>query len=169
MTSKMAESKMAASTLDCKMLEALNVAMCSTPTGSTRSPPGHSTPIAEETTTYHSLEGGWNKVVSKKKNKKTGRKSTPRASKDKPVVQQRTPSPPRADPVPITGPKQGSGGGGGGGRRRAGKEYPPHEKYDLDEVVTDKLENRGCNYVIIKAYRQQRPEEDINVFHLLHR
>ena len=113
-TSKMAESKMAASTLDCKMLEALNVAMCSTPTGSTRSPPGHSTPIAEETTTYHSLEGEWNKVVSKKKNKKTGRKSTPRASKDKPVVQQRTPSPPRADPVPITGPKQGSGGGGEG-------------------------------------------------------
>ena len=45
----------------------------------------------------------------------------------------------------------------------ASKEYSLHEKYDLDEVVPEKLENRDCQYVIIRAYRQQREEKSINV------
>ena len=46
---------------------------------------------------------------------------------------------------------------------RATKEYPLHKKYDLDDVLTDKLENRNCRYVIIRAYRQQWEKENINV------
>ena len=45
----------------------------------------------------------------------------------------------------------------------ATKEYPFHEKFDLDEVLTDKFENLDCQYVIIRAYRQHQPEEAINV------
>ena len=56
-TSKMAETKMAAPRPDTKMAgPALNVAMCTTLTGPPRTPPGHSTPIAEDTTAYHSLQ-----------------------------------------------------------------------------------------------------------------
>ena len=46
----MAESKMAAPTPDSKTADALNVAMCTTPIGPIRTPPGHNTPIAEDTT-----------------------------------------------------------------------------------------------------------------------
>ena len=43
----------------------------------------------------------------------------------------------------------------------ANKPYPLHEKYDLDDVVTTKV----CNFdgVIVKAYRQQRPDKTINL------
>ena len=41
-------------------------------------------------------------------------------------------------------------------------EWPLHEKYDLDEVVTDKLSD-GPQYIIIRAYRQQREGEEFNV------
>ena len=113
-------------------------------------PPGHGTSIAEETTTDHSPEGELMEVASKKK-KKTDRKSTPRASRDKPVVQQRTPSSPKKTQR-TQSPLQDISREG---RTHVGadKEYPLHKKYDLDEVVTDKLENRDCRYVIIRAYR----------------
>ena len=69
-TSKMAESKMAAPMPEIKMAEpALNVAVCTTPTGPPRTPSGHSTPYAEDITTDHSLQGEWKEVVSKKKTK----------------------------------------------------------------------------------------------------
>ena len=41
-------------------------------------------------------------------------------------------------------------------------EWPHHEKYDLDEVVTDKLPD-GPQYIIIRAYLQQREGEEFNV------
>ena len=163
-TSKMAESKMVAPTPDTKTAEpALNVAMCTTPTGPPRTPPGHSTPYAEDTTTDHSLQGEWKEVVSKKKKKKTSRKSPPPAKKEQPVIQQqpqRTPSPPKKKVQRIQSPLDLNREE----RREVGatKEYPLHEKYDLDEVVTDKLEYRDCRYVIIRAYRQRR-EETINM------
>ena len=105
-TSKMAESKMAAPTPDTKTAEpALNVAMCTTPTGPPRTPPGHSTPYAEDTTTDHSLQGEWKEVVSKKKKKKTGKKSPPPTKKERPVIQQqRTPSPPKKKVQRIQAP-----------------------------------------------------------------
>ena len=85
---------------------ALNVAMCTTPTGPPRTPPGHSTPYAEDTTTDHSLQGEWKEVVSKKK-KKIGRKSPPPTKKERPVIQQRqqrTPSPPKKKVQRIQSP-----------------------------------------------------------------
>ena len=158
----MAESKMATPTTEAKTAEpALNVAMCTTPTGPPRTPPGHSTPYAEDTTTDHSLQGEWKEVVSKKK-KETGRKSPPPAKKERPVIpQQRTPSPPKKKVQRVQSPLDFRREE----RREVGatKEYPLHEKYDLDEVVTDKLQQRDCRYVIIRAYRQQREEEAINV------
>ena len=67
---------MAAPTPDTKMADdAINVAMCTSSIGPTRTPLGHSTPIAEDTTTDHSPEGEWKEVVSKKKKKKTSKKS----------------------------------------------------------------------------------------------
>ena len=163
--SKMAESKMAAPTPDTKTAEpALNVAMYTTPTGPPRTPLGHSTPYAEDTTTGHSLQGEWKEVVSKEKKKKIDRKSPPPTKKERPVIQQQqqwTPSPPKKKVQRIQSPLDFSREE----RREVGatKEYPLHEKYDLDEVVTDKLQHRDCRYVIIRAYRQQREEETINV------
>ena len=82
-TSKMVETKMAAPTPDTKMADsALNVAMCTTPTGPTRTPPGHSTPIAEDTTTDHSPEGEWKEVVYKK-NKKEDRQEVTTTTKER--------------------------------------------------------------------------------------
>ena len=79
-------SKMAATTPDFKMAEpALNVAMCTTSTGSLRTPLGHSTPYAEDTTTDHSLQGERKEVVSKKK---TDRQSPSPTKKEQPVIQQ---------------------------------------------------------------------------------
>ena len=67
-------------TLHTKTAErALNVAMCTTPTGPPRTPSGHSTPYAEDTTTDHSLKGEWK--VSKKK-KKEDRQEVSTMSKD---------------------------------------------------------------------------------------
>ena len=43
-----------------------------------------------------------------------------------------------------------------------GPEYPLHEKYDLDEVVTDQLPNK-TRYIIIRAYRLPRQEANFNV------
>ena len=43
-----------------------------------------------------------------------------------------------------------------------GQEYPLHEKYDLDEVVTDQLQDK-TRYIIIRAYRLPRQEEKFNV------
>ena len=68
--------------------DALKMAMCTTPTGPTWTPPRHSTPIAEDTMTDHSPKGEWKEVVSKKTKKKTGRKSPPRPKKERPMVQQ---------------------------------------------------------------------------------
>ena len=159
------QSKMAAPTPDTKMAEpALNVAKCITLTGPPRTPLGHSTPYAEDTTTDHSLQGEWKEVVSKKKKKMTGRKSPPPAKKERPVIQQqqqRTPSLPKMKVQHIQSPL----GLSREERREVGatKEYPLHEKYDLDEVVTDKLEHQDCCYVIIRAYRQQWEEKTINV------
>ena len=91
----------------------------------------------------------------------TSRKSLPQAKKERPMVQQRTPSLPKKvqrTQSPLQDLKR---------EERtdveATKEYSLHENYDLGEVVTDKLENRECQYVIIRAYRQQREEESINV------
>ena len=43
-----------------------------------------------------------------------------------------------------------------------GREYPLHEKYDLDEVVIDQQPDK-TKYIIIRAYRQLRQEEKFNV------
>ena len=118
-------------------------------------------PLPEDTTTDHSPEGEWKEVVSKKKKKRTGRNSSPRAKKEQSMVLQRTPSSPKKvqqikSPLLDLSREERTDVG-------ATKEYPLHENYDLDEVMTDKLENRDCRYVIIRAYRQQREEESINV------
>ena len=44
-----------------------------------------------------------------------------------------------------------------------GRVYPIHEKYDLDEVVTDQLPDK-TKYIIIRAYRQPRQEEKFNIY-----
>ena len=43
-----------------------------------------------------------------------------------------------------------------------GREYPLHETYDPDEVVTDQQLYK-TKYIIIRAYRQPRQEEKFNV------
>ena len=88
-------------------------------------------------------------MVSKKKKKKTGRNSPPRPKKERPMVQQQRTPPKKVQRIqsPLQDLSREE-------RREveATKEYPLHEKYDLDEVVTDKLEHRDCQYVIIRAY-----------------
>ena len=44
----------------------------------------------------------------------------------------------------------------------AAAEYILHEKYELDEVVTDVLPNRK-QFIIVKAKRMSREEEDFNI------
>ena len=83
------------------------------------------------------------------------------AKKAEPMVQQLTPSPPKKvqrtkSPLQDLSREERADVG-------ATKEYPFHEKFDLDEVLTDKFENLDCQYVIIRAYREHRPEESINV------
>ena len=144
----MAEKKMAAPTRTV-MEDELNVAVCSTPSTpqhSMASSEGPSTHSSVDTTTDHSPEGEWKEVVSRKTKKKLSmspRKpvSPVKKKKEDPDMSQgrKTPSPPPRKPrvrSPLHEP----------GREKLvageGREYPHHEKYDLDEVVTDQQPNK---------------------------
>ena len=96
------------------------------------------------------------------------KKSTPkkptRASKEQPMPQRRrTPSSPKKvqrlkSPVPqVPSEKEGKTT-----TTRAGRAFPLHEKYDLDEVVSGTTKDRR-KYYIVKANRLPRFEEEINV------
>ena len=160
------QSKMAASTL-ATTTDSLNVPRCASPSASTEpretTPPRPSTPItAVVTTDDRPLEGEWQKVLSRKKSthKKPTRASTP---KEQPVLQRRkTPSPPKKvqrvkSPVlqvPSGQEKKTTTG--------AGRAFPLHEKYDLDEVVSGITRDKR-KYYIVKANRLPRFEEELNV------
>ena len=135
---KMADqSKMAAPTLP-TTTNTLNVVRCASPSASSESrektPPRPSTPsTAVMTTTDQPLEGEWKKVLSRKEStpKKPSRASTPN---EQPMSQRRrTPQPPKnvlrlKSPVPqVPSGKEGKTTTG------AGRAFPLHEKYDLDE------------------------------------
>ena len=170
MADKMAD-KMAAPTPNKR--EELDEAVCSTPSSTTYSEA--TSPQTIDTTTEHSPEGEWEEVVSKKTRKKLSlspKKVTP-AKKERPMVaipQQRrkTPTPPPPKMQRTKSPERQSVKApektahekiiSAPGR----PERPLHEKYDLDEVVTDKLPD-GPQYIIIRAYRQQREGEEFNV------
>ena len=164
---KMADqSKMAAPTLP-TTTDTLNVARCASPSASSESrektPPRPTTPsTAAVTTADQPLEGEWTKVLTRKKStpKKPSRASTP---KEQPMSQRkRTPSPPKKVqrlkwPVPQvpSGKEEKTTTG-------AGKAFPLHEKYDLDEVVSGTTKVRR-KYYIVKANKLPRFEEEINV------
>ena len=166
MADKMAEKKMAAPTRKMEDDE-LNVAVCSTPSTpqhSMASPEGLSiTHSSVDTTTDHSPEGEWKEVVSRKMKKKLSLsppKSPPvKTKKEDPNVRpgRKTPPPPPKKPRVRSPLKEQEKMIAGDGRQ-----YPPHEKYDLDEVVTDQQPNK-TKYIIIRAYRQLREEEKFNV------
>ena len=140
MADKMAEKKMAAPTR--KMEDELNVEVCSTP-----STPQHSMASSEgpstthssvDTMTDHSPEGEWKEVVSRKTKKKLSLsppKSSPvKTKKEDPNVRQgrKTPLPsPKKPRVRSPLKEQGREKLVAGNERQ----YPLHEKYDLDEVV----------------------------------
>ena len=115
--------------------------------------------------TDHSPEGEWKEVVSKKVKKKLSMSPQKPASpvkmkEDSSMGQGRkSPSPPSKKPM-VRSPLQEPG------REKLittrGQEYPLHEKYDLDEVVTDQLTDK-TRYIIIRAYRLPRQEEKFNV------
>ena len=179
---KMAESKMAAPTPP-RLAASFNDAVCLTPSPTTedrKAPPlvRPSTPTTAtdlETTTDRSPPGEWKEVVSKKK-KKILKASTPKEEptaprrRTPPIEQprkiQRTHAPrtsppapvPAPDPVPASTPlstqKQEDAKCFLSG---CGKSYPIHEKYDLDEVRTLRM-NNGKQVTIVKAYRL--PVED---------
>ena len=169
-STKMAD-KMAAPTPNKR--EELDEAVCSTPSSTTYSEA--TSPQTIDTTTEHSPEGEWEEVVAKKTRKKLSlspKKVTP-AKKERPMVaipQQRrkTPTPPPPKMQRTKSPERQSVKApektahekiiSAPGR----PERPLHEKYDLDEVVTDKLPD-GPQYIIIRAYRQQREGEEFNV------
>ena len=159
--SKMAAPKLPATT------DQLNVARCASPSTSMESrektPPRPSTPsTAAVTTIDQPLEGEWKKVLSRKKStpKKPTKASTP---KEQPMPQRRrTPSPPKKvlwlkSPVP-----QVPSGQEGKTTTGAGRAFPLHEKYDLDEVVSGTTKDRR-RYYIVKANSLPRFEEEINV------
>ena len=167
MADKMMEKKMAAPTR--KMEDELNVGVCSTPSTpqhSMASSEGPSTHSSVDTTTDHSLEGEWKEVVSRKTKKKLSMSppkpvSPVKTKKEDPNMSQgrKTPLPPPKKPR-VRSPLKEQG------REKLvagdGRQYPLHEKYDLDEVVTDQQLNK-TKYIIIRAYRQLREEEKYNV------
>ena len=137
----------------------------STPQDSLASPQGPSTHSPADTMTDRSLEGEWKEVVSKKAKKKLSmspRKSVSSAKmkEDSSMNQgQKTPSPKPKKPrmrSPLQEPGRSKLVAG------EGREYPLHEKYDLDEMVTDQHPDK-TKYIIIRAYRQLRQEEKFNV------
>ena len=158
MADKMAEKKMAAPTRT-GMEDELNVAVCytpSTPQDSMASTEGPSTHSSVNTTTDHSPEGEWKEVVSRKTEKlsMSPRKPASPAKKkkeDSSLSQGRkTPSPPPKEPrvrSPLQKPSREKLVPG------EGREYPLHEKYDLDEVVTDQQPDK-TKYIIIRAERR---------------
>ena len=160
----MAEKKMTAPTRTSKEDE-LNVAVWSTPStlqDALASQQGSSTHSPADTMTDYSPQGDWKEVVSKKKAKKklsmSPRKPTPPTKKKEESsmgLGRKTPSPPPKKQrvrSPLLDP----------GREKLiawkGREYPLHEKYGLDEVVTDQLPDK-TRYIIISTYRQLRQEE----------
>ena len=170
-TSKMAEIKMAAPTPDTKTVDdAINMAMCTSLIGPTRTPLWHSTPIAEDTTTDHSPEGDWKEVVSKKKKKKSSKKSPPWPKKEQPMVQQqRTPSPPMKvqriqSPLQDLSREE---------RRQVGatREYPLHEKYDLNgdrQARKPGLPIRNHQGLLTATRRRNDQRVLTSVFHLFY-
>ena len=151
----------------------IGIPSISTPSSTTYSEA--TSPQTIDTTTEHSPEGEWEEVVSKKTRKKLSlspKKVTP-TKNERPIVaspQQRrkTPTPPPPKMQRTKSPERQSVKAqektahekiiSAPGR----PEWPLHEKYDLDEVVTDKLPD-GPQYIIIRAYRQQREGEEFNV------
>ena len=177
---KMAEdSKMAAPTPP-RLAASVNDAVCITPSPTIearRAPPltRPSTPTTvtdSEPTTDHSPPGEWKEVVSKKK--KLLKASTPK--KEEPTAQrrrtppleqprkiQRTLAPRTSPPAPVPAPKplltQKQEEEAKCMLSGCGKSYSVHEKYDLDEVRTLRM-NNGKQGTIVKAYRL--PDEDGN-------
>ena len=164
---KMADqSKMAAPTLP-TTTDTLNVARCASPSASSESrektPPRPNAPsTAAVTTADQPLEGEWTKVLTRKKStpKKPSRASTP---KEQPMSQRRrTPSPPKKVQRLKSPVLQVPSGKEEKTTTGAGKAFPLHEKYDLDEVVSGTTKVRR-KYYIVKANRLPRFEEEINV------
>ena len=167
MADKTVEKKMAAPT---RMMEdELNVAVCSTPSTpqhSMASSEGPTTHCSVHTTTDHSPQGEWKEVVSRKMKKKLSMSppkpvSPVKKKKEDPNMSQgrKTPLPPPKKPRVRLPPKEQ-------GREKLvageGRQYPLHEKYDLNDVVTDQQPNK-TKYIIIRAYRQLLEEEKFNV------